>query len=257
MAASNIQGVNLYINFIYNILYSYKKNFPSIDRMLTKYYNENDYDYEICIDEVGRGCLFGDVVVACSILPKPCEFSYENIKDSKKFTSKAKLIRESINIKENVLFYHIASISPAVIDEINILQAVMRGMHQCALKSIEFLKSYDSGLDLLRVLLLIDGSYFNAFEYDGEKIPHVTVKQGDGKYVGIAAASILAKTYRDNVIQELCEEYPLLQEYYSLKSNVGYAAKVHRDGIKKYGITKYHRKTFGELCRTSETNDII
>ena len=107
------------------------------------------------------------------------------------------------------------------------------------------------------MLLLIDGSYFNAFEYDGEKIPHVTVKQGDGKYVGIAAASILAKTYRDNAIQELCEEYPLLQEYYSLKSNVGYAAKVHRDGIKKYGITKYHRKTFGELCRTSETNDII
>lgn len=225
--------------------------------MLEKYYNESDYDYEICIDEVGRGCLFGEVVVACSLLPKPCEFSCENIKDSKKFTSKVKLARESEHIKENMLFYHIASISPAVIDEINILQAVMKGMHQCVLKSIEFLKSYDSGLDLSRVLLLIDGNYFKPFYYEEYQIPHVTVKQGDGKYVGIAAASILAKVHRDNSIKELCEQYPLLQEYYSLKSNVGYAAKVHRDGIKKYGITKYHRKTFGELCRTSVVNDII
>ena len=87
--------------------------------MLEKYYNESEYDYEICIDEVGRGCLFGDVVVASSILPKPCDFPCENIKDSKKFTSKIKLARESEHIKANVLYYHIASISPAVIDEIN------------------------------------------------------------------------------------------------------------------------------------------
>ena len=225
--------------------------------MLEKYYNESDYDYEICIDEVGRGCLFGDVVVASSILPKPCDFPCENIKDSKKFTSKIKLARESEHIKENVLYYHIASISPAVIDDINILQAVMEGMHQCAQRSIEFLKQRNPELDLSRVLLLIDGNYFKSFEFDGMKIPYITVKQGDGKYVGIAAASILAKVHRDTSIKELCEQYPLLQEYYSLKSNVGYAAKVHRDGIKKYGITKYHRKTFGELCRSSAVNDII
>ena len=226
--------------------------------LLERFYEPESDAIELSIDEAGRGCLFGRVYVACVVLPDdPKQFNGKDIKDSKKFTSKVKLARESEHIKENMLFYHIASISPAVIDEINILQAVMKGMHQCVLKSIEFLKSYDSGLDLSRVLLLIDGNYFKPFYYEEYQIPHVTVKQGDGKFVGIAAASILAKVHRDNSIKELCEQYPLLQEYYSLKSNVGYAAKVHRDGIKKYGITKYHRKTFGELCRTSAVNDII
>jgi ribonuclease HII len=224
--------------------------------MLEKYYNTNDYDYEICIDEVGRGCLFGDVVIASSILPKPCEFSCENIKDSKKFTSKPKLFREAEHIKENMLHYHIASIGPNIIDEINILQAVMEGMHQCAHRSIDFLKQINPDLDLQRVLLLIDGNYFKPFYYNNRIIPFVTVKQGDGKYVGIAAASILAKAHRDNYIYDLCEQEPKLHEYYHLKGNVGYAAKVHREGIMKYGITKYHRKTFGELCRRSELNDL-
>jgi ribonuclease HII len=226
--------------------------------MLEYCYDENNYTYEISIDEVGRGCMFGDVVIASTILPKPCNFDISNIKDSKKFTNKTKLHTESENIKQNVLHYHISSISNSIIDEVNILQAVMLGMHKCIDNSLEYLQHVtNNNLDYSKVLLVIDGNYFNPYiTSSGITINHVTVKQGDSKYVGIAAASILAKSARDNDIWELCERYPLLKTYYNLQKNVGYGAKVHMDGIKQYGITTMHRKSFG-ICKTSDLNDII
>lgn len=215
---------------------------------LEYYYDKDKYDYEICIDEVGRGCMFGDVVVSSVILPKLQDESFDtkNIKDSKKFTNKQKLYNECDNITNNVYFHHTAALSNTIIDEINILQAVMKGMHQCALRCIEYIHIHEKeNFDPHKILLVIDGNYFIPFEYNGVYINHVTVKQGDGKYIGIAAASIIAKTTRDKDIIQLCQRYPLLNEYYNLEKNVGYGSKAHLDGINQYGITQWHRKTFG------------
>ena len=215
---------------------------------LEYYYDKDKYDYEICIDEVGRGCMFGDVVVSSVVLPKLQDESFDtkNIKDSKKFTNKQKLYSECENISNNVFFYHTASLSNTIIDDINILQAVMKGMHQCALRSIDYIQNCEKeNFDPNKILLVIDGNYFIPFEYNGVYINHVTVKQGDGKYIGIAAASIIAKTTRDKDIIQLCQRYPVLNEHYNLEKNVGYGSKAHLDGINQYGITQWHRKTFG------------
>ena len=215
---------------------------------LEYYYDKDKYDYEICIDEVGRGCMFGDVVVSSVVLPKLQDESFDtkNIKDSKKFTNKQKLYSECENISNNVFFHHTASLSNTIIDDINILQAVMKGMHQCALRCIDYIQSCEKdNFDPNKILLVIDGNYFIPFEYNGVYINHVTVKQGDGKYIGIAAASIIAKTTRDKDIIQLCQRYPVLSEYYNLEKNVGYGSKAHLDGINQYGITQWHRKTFG------------
>lgn len=215
---------------------------------LEYYYDKDKYDYEICIDEVGRGCMFGDVVVSSVVLPKLQDESFDtkNIKDSKKFTNKQKLYSECENISNNVFFHHTASLSNTIIDDINILQAVMKGMHQCALRCIDYIQNCEKdNFDPNKILLVIDGNYFIPFEYNGVYINHVTVKQGDGKYIGIAAASIIAKTTRDKDIIQLCQRYPVLNEHYNLEKNVGYGAKTHLDGINQYGITQWHRKTFG------------
>jgi len=215
---------------------------------LEYYYDKDKYDYEICIDEVGRGCMFGDVVVSSVVLPKLQveSFDTKNIKDSKKFTNKQKLYSECDNITSNVYFHHTAALSNTIIDEINILQAVMKGMHQCALRCIDYIQNCEKdNFDPNKILLVIDGNYFIPFEYNGVYINHVTVKQGDGKYIGIAAASIIAKTTRDKDIIQLCQRYPLLNERYNLEKNVGYGSKAHLDGINQYGITQLHRKTFG------------
>jgi ribonuclease HII len=210
-------------------------------------------DYEICLDEVGRGCMFGDVYVACVVLPKDNKFDKKDIKDSKKFTSRIKLKNKAEYIKENALFWHVAQISVGVIDEINILQAVMMGMHKCidsVLSKIDYKNK--------KIKLIVDGNYFNEYkDINGVKIEHVTVKQGDGKYVGIAAASILAKDSRDSDIIELCEEYPVLKECYGLDKNVGYATKKHLEGIEEHGITQWHRKTFGKCRNCKKIKDIV
>jgi len=215
---------------------------------LEYYYDKDKYDYEICIDEVGRGCMFGDVVVSSVVLPKLQveSFDTKNIKDSKKFTNKQKLYSECENISNNVFFHHTASLSNTIVDDINILQAVMKGMHQCARRCVDYIEICEKeNFDPNKILLVIDGNYFIPFEYNGVYINHVTVKQGDGKYIGIAAASIIAKTTRDKDIIQLCQRYPVLNEHYNLEKNVGYGSKAHLDGINQYGITQWHRKTFG------------
>lgn len=214
---------------------------------------DEENDYEICLDEVGRGCLFGDVYVACVVLPKDNGFDKKDIKDSKKFTNKEKLKEKANYIKENALHWHIASISSEVIDEINILQSVMRGMHKCIDNVLSKINREGK-----KINLLVDGNYFNSYRDElGEEIKHILIKQGDAKYVGIAAASILAKDARDNYIVELCEKYEELQDCYNLKKNVGYATKEHLNGIDKHGITNWHRKTFGKCKNCTKIKNII
>ena len=183
----------------------------SAKNMLERFYDiENKY--EICIDEAGRGCLFSQVYVACVILPKECEsFDGTNIKDSKKFTSKKKLQNVAEYVKEHALAYHIEYVEPDVIDKINILKK-RYGYADCIKSIINKLKiSVDDCTAIVDEII----SYMTFNEKQQAMVPmrSVTVEQGDAKYMGIAAASILAKTARDANMPELCDQYPLLMTY--------------------------------------------
>lgn len=208
---------------------------------------------EIGIDEVGRGPLFGRVYAAAVILPKDTiSFDHFRMKDSKKFTSKKKLIETSEYIKHNACAWSIQWEDELVIDEINILQASQQAMHKC-IKEIIGNKIIEQ-LNDPSTVLLVDGTYFNAYTvYNQEKqkiqqINHICIKGGDDKYSSIAAASIIAKVARDEYIEDLCLKNPELVEHYSIDTNKGYGSKKHLDGIKQYGITQWHRKTFG-ICK--------
>ena len=210
--------------------------------MLDICYN-NDDCIEIGVDEVGRGPMFGRVYTAAVVLPKDNSFDHSKMKDSKKFHSKKKIKEVSDYIKTNAIHWSIKWEDEKVIDEINIRNATHSAMH----KSIK--EIYKVGKD---TLLLIDGNDFKPFVIFNkthlEQVPHITIEGGDNKYSSIAAASILAKVARDEYIQELCKEYPELIEKYDLEKNKGYGTKKHMDGIRNYGITEWHRKTFG-ICK--------
>jgi ribonuclease HII len=173
-------------------------------------------------DEVGRGCLAGPVVAAAVILP----FDYSNpwINDSKKLSKKQRedLIEE---IKDKALAWQIAEASVVEIDKINILNASFLAMTRAV-----------QGLKLLPDHLLIDGNRWRS----NLTIPHTCVIKGDGKYASIAAASILAKVYRDDMMEKLAEEFP----YYLWQKNAGYPTKAHREGIRNHGDCIWHRKSF-------------
>jgi len=228
--------------------------------LLKKCYNEGDNVFEIGVDEVGRGPLFGRVYTAAVILPKDDSFDCSMVKDSKKFHSKNKIEEASKYIKENALAWYISFEDEKKIDEINILQATQSSMHNSILEVRKQYKSIlkESGKEEKKdysFSLLIDGNYFKPVTYLDKKtnklecIPHVTIEGGDNKYASIAAASILAKVERDKYINELCEQNPTLAEYYSIDSNKGYGAKKHLDGIKEHGITIWHRRSFG-ICKS-------
>ncbi len=173
-------------------------------------------------DEVGRGCLCGPVVAAAVIIDH--QFNHNLINDSKQLSIKTRIELDSY-IKENVLDYSIAELSPEFIDEHNILNASIHAMH--------------NALDQLKLkpeLILVDGNKFHPYNY----IPHQCIIKGDTKFLSIAAASILAKNYRDQLMIELHEEFP----EYGWNKNMGYATKQHREALKKFGPTKYHRKSF-------------
>jgi len=241
-----------------------KRNSPAL---LSRHYNE-DNTFELCIDEAGRGCLFGRVYIACVVLPKESElFDGKDIKDSKKFSSKKKLNQVAEYIKTNALAWHVSCIDSETIDEINILQAVMRGMHDCIRNIIEKLNFNESinksqNATMKNSMAVVDGNYFTPYRaFDNadnmiHEMPFVTIEQGDGKYMGIAAASILAKTSRDNYVLELCKEYPVLIDRYGLDSNMGYGTKKHVEGINHHGITQWHRRTFGEACKNAALNPL-
>jgi len=234
-----------------------KKNI--IQPILKKSYNEDDNVFEIGVDEVGRGPLFGRVYTAAVILPKDNSFDCSMVKDSKKYHSKKKIEEASQYIKDHALAWYISFEDEKKIDEINILQATQLSMHNSILElRKQFNKKLkdeekEEGNDYY-YSLLIDGNYFNPITYLDKKsnkiksIPHVTVEGGDNKYASIAAASILAKVERDRYINELCCQNPTLSEHYGIDSNKGYGAKRHIDGIKEHGITIWHRRSFG-ICK--------
>jgi len=223
------------------------------------YHSENQY--ELCIDEVGRGCLYGRTYIACVVLPRdPDLFDATDVKDSKKFSSKKKIRDVAARIREQALFWHIEYIEHDVIDKINILQAVMKGMHACIHTVSSKIKQTQepNKTHANKFMAVIDGNYFTPYLwYDDTKemicqFPHVTVEKGDARYMGIAAASILAKVARDDYIADLCAKHPQLTTYYGLDTNMGYGTKRHLDGIRNHGLTQWHRTTFG-LCKSVET----
>jgi len=187
---------------------------------LQKYFLKNVV--EVGTDEAGRGCLAGPVVAAAVILPDNFEHSLLN--DSKQLTEKQREILRPF-IEENALAYSVSYINELKIDEINILQASILAMHTAIEK-----------LSIAPEHIIVDGNKFKPFK----NIPHKTIVKGDAKFMSIAAASVLAKTYRDEFMQKIDLEFP---EYY-WKKNKGYPTKQHREAIKKFGITSYHRKTF-------------
>ena len=220
--------------------------------LLKSYYNENPDMYEIGVDEVGRGPLFGRVYTAAVILPKDDTFQHFKMKDSKKFTSKKKIEQMAEYIKQHAVAWAISYEDERVIEEINILQATQKSMHSC-IKSL-----FETGdkleLTYNNCQLLIDGNYFKPITHFNkargmvESIPYVCIEGGDNKYTSIAAASILAKVARDQYIDELCVLNPELIEKYSIHTNKGYGSKKHLDGIALHGITIWHRRNFG-ICK--------
>jgi len=218
---------------------------------LEKYYDINN-KYEIGIDEAGRGPLLGRVYAAAVILPKDDSFNHEEMKDSKKFYSKKKIKEVAEYIKNNAIAWSVQYEDEKKIDEINILNATYSCMHKC-IKSICNQMREING-DFNEPFLMVDGKFFKPYsvfkDNEIQIIPHVCIEKGDGKYTNIAAASILAKVYRDDYIEELCNNYPDLQNKYHTQSNKGYGSKNHLAGIREHGISQFHRKTFG-ICKTS------
>lgn len=177
-------------------------------------------------DEAGRGCLAGPVYAAAVILPK--DFVHPLLNDSKLINEKTRIELRAY-IEEHALDYGIGVVNPREIDRINILNASFLAMHRAIQK-----------MDLTPEYILIDGNRFKPFK----KIPHECVVKGDGKYLSIAAASILAKTYRDDYMLKIAKKHP----QYNWKQNKAYPTKEHRAAIKEHGVTKYHRMTFKLLA---------
>jgi ribonuclease HII len=221
--------------------------------LLKKFHNSDINIIEVGADEVGRGPMLGRVYSGAVVLPKDDSFDHFRMKDSKKFNSKTpqKIQEVAEYIKKNAIAWAVEYEDERVIDEINILQATQSAMH----KAIRSVLKQIKGLDTNNLLLLIDGNYFkplticNKSNNRIENAKYETIEGGDNKFTSIAAASILAKVARDKYIEELCLENPELIERYGIDSNKGYGSKRHMDGIKKYGITKWHRRTFG-ICKT-------
>ncbi|MFI8605127.1 ribonuclease HII [Cellulophaga sp. HaHa_2_95] len=180
---------------------------------------------EIGTDEAGRGCLAGPVTAAAVVLPE--KFKNSLLNDSKKISEIKRFTLKPI-IEDLALCYAVTHIEPLIIDDINILNASILAMQKSVLK-----------LDTAARHIIVDGNRFKPME----NYTYDCIIKGDGKYMSIAAASILAKTYRDEVMNLLHEEFPM----YNWKQNKGYPTKEHRAAIRKYGITKYHRKSFKQL----------
>lgn len=188
--------------------------------MLANHFYDNVI--EAGCDEAGRGCLAGSVYAAAVIFPK----DYENalLNDSKQLSAKKRYMLREI-VERDALAWAVGIVTPEEIDKMNILNASILAMHRA--------------LDLLSVrpeAVIVDGNRFKPYQ----NLPYSTIVKGDGKYLSIAAASILAKTYRDDYMDGLAEKYP----QYEWKSNKGYPTKKHREAIKSFGITPFHRKSF-------------
>ena len=191
--------------------------------MLKSHYYESLI--EAGCDEAGRGCLAGSVYAAAVILPS--DYQNELLNDSKKLTAKKRYVLRE-DIERDAIAWAVGIVTPEEIDKINILNASFLAMHRA--------------LDQLKVrpeAVIVDGNRFKPYH----DLPSTTIIKGDGKYLSIAAASILAKTYRDDYMLSLAEEYP----QYDWQSNMGYPTKKHRQAIREHGITPYHRKSYNLL----------
>ena len=173
-------------------------------------------------DEAGRGCLAGPVTAAAVILPK--NFKHKLLNDSKQVSESNRNELRHI-IEEKALAFGVAFLDHKKVDEINILQASILAMHHALDK-----------LSIVPEHIIVDGNRFKPYKF----IPHTTVVKGDAKFLSIAAASILAKTYRDEYLEKIDQEFPM----YNWKQNKGYPTKQHRNGIREFGPSKYHRMTF-------------
>lgn len=187
--------------------------------LLKKYSVQN---IECGTDEAGRGCLAGPVTAAAVILPD--EFESSLINDSKQITEKVRRQLKFL-IEEHAVCFSVTHLEPIIIDEINILNASIKAMQESIVK-----------LNPTPEYIIVDGNRFKPVQ----NIPHSCIIKGDSKYLSIAAASILAKTYRDEYMDRIHEEFPM----YNWKQNKGYPTKEHREAIRKYGVTKYHRLSF-------------
>lgn len=195
--------------------------------MLKNYYEQGRV--EAGCDEAGRGCLAGSVYAAAVILPP--DYHNERLNDSKKLTARQRYALRQ-DIERDAVAWAVGVVTPQEIDQINILNASILAMHRA--------------LDQLQVrpeAIIVDGNRFKPYR----DLPHTTIVKGDGKYLSIAAASILAKTYRDDEMVRLAQEYP----DYDWQHNMGYPTRKHREAIRQHGITPYHRRTFN-LLRSEE-----
>lgn len=182
----------------------------------------SDFILECGTDEAGRGCLAGPVTAAAVILPD--DFTSELLNDSKQLSEK---IREELKplIESKAICFSVTHLDSGVIDELNILNASIKAMHHCIEK-----------LNPVPNYIVVDGNRFKPIN----NIPYSTIIKGDSKYMSIAAASVIAKTYRDEYMNRIHEEFPM----YNWKKNKGYPTLEHREAIRKYGTTKYHRMSF-------------
>lgn len=191
--------------------------------MLKNYYEQGRV--EAGCDEAGRGCLAGSVYAAAVILPP--DYHNERLNDSKKLTARQRYALRQ-DIERDAVAWAVGVVTPLEIDQINILNASILAMHRA--------------LDQLQVrpeAIIVDGNRFKPYR----DLPHTTIVKGDGKYLSIAAASILAKTYRDDEMIRLAQEYP----DYDWQHNMGYPTRKHREAIRQHGVTPYHRRTFNLL----------
>lgn len=197
-----------------------------------------DEGIEAGIDEAGRGPMFGRVYAGSVILPRDDEFKHSILKDSKRFSSKRKLLEVYDYIKENAISWSVGYCDEKEIDRMNILNATHTAMHRAL-----------NNHKVEPELLLVDGKNFKSYISSNNcVVPYVCIEGGDNLYTAIAGASIIAKVERDKYIEDLCDEYPNLEEFYDLRKNKGYGTKKHMEGLKKYGLTKWHRRSFG-ICK--------
>ena len=199
--------------------------------MLSSHYY-NDYAIEAGCDEAGRGCLAGSVFAAAVIFP--ADYHNADLNDSKQLSARRRYALREV-IERDATAWAVGIVTPEEIDYINILNASILAMHRA--------------LDKLAVrpqAVIVDGNRFKPYG----TLPYTTIVKGDGKYLSIAAASILAKTFRDDYMDELDEKYP----QYDWKSNKGYPTRKHREAISRYGTTPYHRMSFNLLGGTGELN---
>jgi ribonuclease HII len=204
------------MNWLRTVFYFYKKK----TKMLLNHFS--DFTFECGTDEAGRGCLAGPVTAAAVILPENFKLDYLN--DSKQISEK---IREQLKplIEAKAITFAVTHLDASVIDDINILNASIQAMQESILK-----------LNPTPEYIIVDGNRFKPLN----QIPYTTIVKGDSKFLSIAAASVLAKTYRDEYMNNIHEQFPM----YNWKKNKGYPTEEHREAIKKYGTTKYHRMSF-------------